>query len=113
MNDSIKIDFTLEFKRAVKDLGKRYPNIRLDLETVLKEIERGVFVGDRVSGVGQSYFILKLRVKNRDIKKGKRAGYRLIYRVDSPHRVLLLTLYSKSDREDISAEEILQLLKSV
>ncbi|MBC6435763.1 type II toxin-antitoxin system RelE/ParE family toxin, partial [Nostoc sp. HG1] len=34
------------------------------------------------------------------------AGYRLIYQVESPTSILLLTIYSKSDREDIGANEI-------
>jgi mRNA-degrading endonuclease RelE of RelBE toxin-antitoxin system len=50
--------------------------------------------------------MMKVRVKNRDIQKGKSAGYRLIYRVESPTSVLLLTIYSKSDRSDITAAEL-------
>lgn len=47
-----------------------------------------------------------MRVRNSSIQKGKSAGYRLIYQVESPINILLLTIYSKSDREDISANEI-------
>jgi mRNA-degrading endonuclease RelE of RelBE toxin-antitoxin system len=50
--------------------------------------------------------MMKVRVKNRDIQKGKSAGYRLIYQVESPTSVLLLTIYSKSDRSDITAAEL-------
>jgi mRNA-degrading endonuclease RelE of RelBE toxin-antitoxin system len=55
---------------------------------------------------GLSRIILKVRVKNSNIQKGKSAGYRMIYRVESPSIVLLLTIYSKSDRADISPNEI-------
>jgi hypothetical protein len=33
-------------------------------------------------------------------------GYRVIYQVQSSVAVLLLLLYSKSDQEDVTAEEI-------
>ena len=46
--------------------------------------------------MGEDYIILKVRVKNSNIQKGKSAGYRMIYQVESPSIVLLLTIYSKS-----------------
>jgi mRNA-degrading endonuclease RelE of RelBE toxin-antitoxin system len=46
--------------------------------------------------MGDDYIILKVRVKNSNIQKGKSAGYRMIYQVESPISVLLLTIYSKS-----------------
>lgn len=60
--------------------------------------------------MGENYVILKVRVKNSNIQKGKSAGYRLIYQVESANSVLLLTIYSKSDREDISPNEIRSIL---
>ena len=45
-----------------------------------------------------------------NIQKVKSAGYRLIYQVESPTSVLLLTIYSKSDQEDISPNEIRSIL---
>jgi mRNA-degrading endonuclease RelE of RelBE toxin-antitoxin system len=56
--------------------------------------------------MGEDYIILKVRVKNSNIQKGKSAGYRLIYQVESPSIVLLLTIYAKADRTDISHNEI-------
>lgn len=47
-----------------------------------------------------------MRVRNSSIQKGKSAGYRLIYQVKSPTSILLLTIYSKSVRKDIGANEI-------
>lgn len=51
-----------------------------------------------------------MRVRNSSIQKGKSAGYRLIYQVESPTSILLLTIYSKSDREDIGVNEIREIL---
>jgi mRNA-degrading endonuclease RelE of RelBE toxin-antitoxin system len=103
---SVTIDLTPEFYRNLRDLKKRYRNVRADIQTVIQDLEVGNFVGDRISGIGEDYVMLKVRVKNRDIQKGKSAGYRLIYQVESPTSVLLLTIYSKSDRSDITAGEL-------
>ncbi len=102
----VQIDLTPEYKQNLRDLSKRYRNIRSDTQTVIEQLQTGNFIGDRIPGMGVDYFILKVRVKNSNIQKGKSAGYRLIYQVESPTSVLLLTIYAKSDREDISPNEI-------
>lgn len=68
---SVTIDLTPEFYRNLRDLKKRYRNIRADIQNVLQDLEVGNFVGDRISGIGEDYVMLKVRVKNRDIQKGK------------------------------------------
>ncbi len=93
--------------------AKRYRNIRSDTQDVLEQIQSGNFVGDRIAGLGEDYIVIKVRVKNSNIQKGKSAGYRLVYQVESPVSILLLTIYSKSDRDDISANEILNILSSI
>ena len=91
----------------MRELSKKYRQIRLDTQPVIEQIHAGNFIGDRVPGMGEEdYIILKVRVKNSNIQKGKSAGYRMIYQVESPSIVLLLTIYSKSDRTDISLNEI-------
>jgi mRNA-degrading endonuclease RelE of RelBE toxin-antitoxin system len=106
LQPSVKIDLTPEFYRNLRDLNKRYRHVRADIQTVIQDLEVGNFVGDRISGIGEDYVMFKVRVKNRDIQKGKSAGYRLIYRVESPTSLLLLTIYSKSDKSDITAGEL-------
>jgi mRNA-degrading endonuclease RelE of RelBE toxin-antitoxin system len=103
---SVTIDLTPEFYRNLRDLNKHYRHVRADIQTIIQDLEVGNFVGDRISGIGEDCVMFKVRVKNRDIQKGKSAGYRLIYRFESPTSVLLLTIYSKSDRSDITAGEL-------
>ena len=102
----VQIDLTPEYKRNLRELSKKYRQIRLDTQPVIEQIQAGNFIGDRIPGMGEDYIILKVRVKNSNIQKGKSAGYRMIYQVESPSIVLLLTIYSKSDRTDISLNEI-------
>jgi mRNA-degrading endonuclease RelE of RelBE toxin-antitoxin system len=106
----VKIDLTPEYKRNLRKLSKKYRQIRSDVQPILEQLQGGNFIGDRISGMGEEYVILKLRIKNSNIQKGKSAGYRLIYQVESPTSVLLLTIYSKSDQEDISYNEIRSIL---
>lgn len=56
------------------------------------------------------YAIFKVRVRNSDIQKGKRSGYRLIYHLVTPTNIILITLYSKLDQADVSAEQIRRIL---
>jgi mRNA-degrading endonuclease RelE of RelBE toxin-antitoxin system len=73
--------------------------------------DRAEFPGDRLSGLSVTAF--KVRVKNSDIQKGKSAGYRLIYQVETPIKITLLTIYSKSDQSNIDAKEIEQIVEAV
>ena len=106
----VQIDLTPEYKRNLRELSKKYRNIRLDTQPIIEQLQGGNFIGDRIPGMGENYVILKVRVRNSNIQKGKSAGYRLIYQVESPTSVLLLTIYSKSDREDISPNEMRNIL---
>ena len=109
-SDPISIRFSDEFEKGLYTLSKRYRNIRADIQPIIEQIQVGDFVGNRISGVGEDDIILKARVKNTNIQKGKSAGYRLIYQVKSATSVILLTIYSKSDREDINNNEIIAIL---
>lgn len=104
----IQVEVTAEFQRNLRILVKKYRNIRNDIQPIIRQLQLGELPGDRITGVGHTIF--KLRVKNSDIQKGKSGGYRFIYYVKATTKIILITIYSKSDREDISAEEIQQIL---
>ncbi|MBD2179609.1 type II toxin-antitoxin system RelE/ParE family toxin [Planktothrix sp. FACHB-1355] len=106
----VQIDLTPEYKRNLRELSKKYRKIRLDTQQIIEQLQGGNFIGDRIPVMGEEYVIFKVRVKNSDIQKGKSAGDRLIYQVESPTSVLLLTIYSKLEREDISPNEISSIL---
>jgi mRNA-degrading endonuclease RelE of RelBE toxin-antitoxin system len=101
---AIAVRFTPEFKRNLRALSKKYRHIRSDVEPVIEQIEAGDFVGDQIPGTGHTIF--KVRVRNSDIRKGKSAGYRLIYCLKTPADAVLVTVYSKSEQSDISSARI-------
>ena len=45
-----------------------------------------------------------------NLQKGKSAGYRVIYLLESETSILLLTIYNKSEQEDITDHEINSIL---
>ena len=106
----IHIEITKEFKRNLRTLSKKYRNIRSDIEPVVEKIQKGQFVGDRIQKTGH-FNVYKVRARNRDNRKGKRGGYRIIYFVENDRKVILVTLYSKTEQSDISAEKIQRILK--
>jgi mRNA-degrading endonuclease RelE of RelBE toxin-antitoxin system len=107
-NDSsqVSIRFADEFEKQLYRLSKKYRNIRKDVEPIIEQLTEGIFIGDRLAGFGSDIYIYKVRVKNSNLKKGKSAGYRIIYLVESETSILLLTIYSKSEQEDIRVNEI-------
>ena len=106
--EPVQVEFTQEFKRNLRALAKKYRHIRSDVQPVIDQLQAGEVVGDQVPGT--RYTIFKVRVRNSDIRKGKRSGYRLVYHLKTPTNVILVTIYSKLDQADISAEQIRRIL---
>lgn len=67
-----------------------------------------MILGDQFPGIDA--VVIKVRVKNSDAKKGKSGGYRLIYWVVSPDLIVMLDIYSKSDQENITVNEVRQII---
>jgi mRNA-degrading endonuclease RelE of RelBE toxin-antitoxin system len=109
-NNLFSVRFAYEFENNLYKLSKKYRNIRQDIEPIIQKLQKGNIVGDRLTGFGLDIYIYKVRVKNSNIKKGKNAGYRLIYLLESETSILLLTIYSKSEQKDITINEINSIL---
>ncbi len=112
-NDKIfpDVEFTPEFKRNLRSLAKKYRHIRSDVQPVIDQIREGNFVGDQIPKTGE-HSIFKVRVRNKDIRKGKSAGYRLIYYVETEIKVILITIFSKTEQSDINPNQMRQILKN-
>ncbi len=100
----IKVDQSIEFKKNLKQLEKKYRSIEEDIEPLIQQLEAGETPGDRI--IGNKYPVFKIRVKNSDSKKGKSGGYRVIYYTKTPEAILLTMIYSKSERGNISNAEV-------
>ncbi|MFQ5708257.1 MAG: type II toxin-antitoxin system RelE/ParE family toxin [bacterium] len=107
-SDRIQVEFTPEFKRNIRHLSKKYHHIKSDVKPVIEDLESGKTAGDQVKSVGDTVY--KVRIKNTDLKKGKRAGYRLVYYIKTKSEIILITIYSKTEQGDISSEKIRRIL---
>ncbi len=106
---SIQILVTLDFQGQLRKLAKRYRSIRSDLQPLFDDLESGNCPGDQIPGT--TYTIFKVRIKNSDIQKGKRSGYRVIYQLRDKICILLVTIYSKSDETTLAAREIREIVE--
>lgn len=106
----VAIGFTSIFEKDIKALKKKYPRIRDDVKLIVSQIQEGKIPGDQIPGI--SYPVFKVRLKNSDSQKGTRGGYRLIHYLKTPQNVVLLTIYSKTDQEDITAKQIQEIISN-
>ncbi len=107
----MKFAYSATFKRQLKRLRQRYRNIKSDLLPIMEGLESGEILGDPISGYSMTLY--KIRVPNRDSRKGKSGGYRVIYYLKSDIYIILATIYSKSDQGDISTQEVKDLLREI
>ena len=104
---SCEIIATPFFMKKVKELKKKYINIADDLKK-LNEI----LVSNPKSGILLFENIYKIRLINSNTKS-KRGGYRVIYYLQTKTKIYLLTIYSKKEKENISKNEILNILNTL
>jgi len=106
---SYDVVFTPSFKHSIKKLKKRFRHVKDDVGVAVRVLLQTPRLGVVLPG-GSG--VRKLRVRNTDLSKGKRGGYRLLcYVEDQPvPTIYLLLLYAKSDREDVTRQELKQLL---
>jgi mRNA-degrading endonuclease RelE of RelBE toxin-antitoxin system len=98
---------TSVFKRKVKELKKKYPHIGEDLKRLGQHLDQnlsyGIHLGSR---------IYKIRLRSSDQPKGKKGGYRVITFYSPKENFLyLLTIYHKSQIENIPIHKIIEILK--
>ncbi len=98
------VSYSDAFKRQLKRLARHNRHIRADIQPVIEQLEAGETPGDQIRGL--DYRIYKVRVRNTGSKRGKRGGYRIIYWLREDDDLLLVTVYSKTEQADITAEAL-------
>ena len=96
------------FKRDFKKLAKKYKKIEEDIRNLILELKE-----NPKAGVPLQHNCYKIRVVNSSIPTGKSAGFRVIYYfIDEKNDLYLMSIYSKSKKDNISDNELITLLKS-
>jgi mRNA-degrading endonuclease RelE of RelBE toxin-antitoxin system len=102
----MKIKISPHFEKKTKNLKKKYPLIKQDIISVINDLKQ-----NPLSGTPMGNHRYKIRVKNSSTNKGKSGGYRVITYVKIKQYVLLVSIYSKSEQENILDEEIDQVIE--
>lgn len=100
---------TSNFAKELKKLAKKYPSLKNDLAQLGKEILENPTVG---TAIGNQCYKIRLAIKSKG--KGKSGGARVItYVVTEDQEVYLLSIYDKSEQDNISDKKIEELLKGL
>ena len=112
MTSAIKIRVGYVFDKDVKKLRKSYPSVDDAVHELIRQLKSGELPGRRVRGVNLEMY--KTRLPNRSAKRGKSDGFRVYYLVQPADRAIsLITIYSKTDQEDINVSDLRQLLRDM
>lgn len=108
---SCRIDYLPEFERELRRLAKRYRSMKEDYASFLNELKV-----NPVMGVDMGGGIRKVRMAITSKGKGKSAGarvitYNIITHTTQEGRVVLVTIYDKSEQTNVTKREIVSRLK--
>jgi len=103
------IEVLPRFEKDLKQLAKKYKNIKKDLKLFQSKIIENPTIG---TPLGNDCY--KVRIANSSIPTGKSGGFRIITLIKiEKDKIILLTIYSKTQKENISDEELKEILKEV
>jgi mRNA-degrading endonuclease RelE of RelBE toxin-antitoxin system len=101
------IEVSPKFEKELKQLAKRYKKIKQDLQLFKKELLSNPTLG---TPLGDNLY--KIRIPNSSIPTGKSGGFRIITLVKiTDDKIILLTIYSKTDKDNITKEELNSILR--
>ncbi|MGG0667653.1 hypothetical protein ABE073_03900 [Lederbergia citrisecunda] len=111
----------LGFEKRLMKIAKKYPSSVELVETFFEELESSSSIedlkslGDHIPGYKlNGDRVYKSRMENPDANKSARAGFRIIwFLVTKENDIYPLTIYSKSDQEDISKKEVSRLIRAL
>lgn len=106
---SYKIKTLPQFEKALKRLVKKFPSLKAEYINLLHSLEQNPKLG---VDLGKNCYKVRLAIASKG--KGKSGGARVITNfIIEDGTVYLLSIYDKSDKENITDKEIEQLLDSI
>ncbi len=106
---SYRINTISNFRREAKKLIKKYPSLKTELQHLGKQLIQNPIMGN---SLGNNCYKIRIAITSKG--KGKSGGARVItYFFVSNETIFLLSIYDKSDKENISDKELMELLKKI
>lgn len=106
---NLKIELTSKFKRKAKALLKKYPSFKQELDYLITKLEE-----DPTYGTAIKHNCYKIRVAIASKGKGKSGGARVITHLHiTDTKVYLIYIYDKSEQDNISDKDLLDLIKDL
>ena len=97
------------FDRQAKRLAKKFPSLKKELQTLVNELKEDLLKGKPIGHDCQ-----KVRLSMASKGKGKSGGARVIaHIVFKNSTAYLLSIYDKSELENLTENEILELIKLI
>lgn len=97
------------FSKELKKLSKKYHSLKTDLAVLFESLKENPMQG---TPLGRNCYKIRLAVSSKG--RGKSGGARLITNiVISEETVYLLSIYDKSEKENLTDKELLELLEFV
>ncbi|MBI4646169.1 MAG: type II toxin-antitoxin system RelE/ParE family toxin [Bacteroidia bacterium] len=104
---SFNVIVTSSFKKHAKKIGKKHGSLKSDIEALIISLEQNPLQG---GPLGKNCYKVRMAITSKG--KGKSGGSRVITCVKIVEQeVYLLTIYDKSEKENIFDKELDELLK--
>lgn len=104
---SYKVKTTDVFERQAKRLLKKYSSLKVELLLLIQQLKESPTQG---VSIGNNCFKIRIAIASKG--KGKSGGARLITNfIIEEETVYLITIYDKSEKENVTSKELEELLK--
>ncbi|MBN2486945.1 MAG: type II toxin-antitoxin system RelE/ParE family toxin [Bacteroidales bacterium] len=106
---SYSVELTDNFRKEAKKLQKKYPSLKSELEELGNLLSENPTTGTHLDN---NVYKIRLAIKSKG--KGKRGGTRVMTQVKIVNeKVYLFSIYNKGEKDDISDDEIRELIKDI
>lgn len=107
MEWAVIVEYSDNFLKEAKKLSKKFKFLKNDLKQAVEEIRKNDF------GVYLGFNLYKKRVKNSSISAGKSGGFRVIMYQQIESKTVLISIYSKKDKESLSDDKLREIIKNI
>ncbi len=106
---NFKIEALPEFIRELKRLAKKYSSLKVEIQSLVESLSKDPFQG---TSLGGGTYKIRLSINSKG--KGKSGGARIITNVVVVNEIAyLLSIYDKSEKENLTDKELKFLLKQI